>query len=171
MPTLSTSDASIPTQAASTSAWERGGSIPWERDLLTLFVRNQIRVVLALPLLAVLYASVSLLWTTPLQSAAWLLTACGCQAIQYFLCKQYLDNADARGSQTDWVGMLTASEFLVAAAWSLPLFLFWDTGTHLQHLYLVATVMAVIAVRIMIAANFMPIIIAGTGFMTFNVAI
>src|SRR5262245_20786035 len=31
--------------------------------------------------------------------------------------------------------------------------------------------MAVIAVRIMIAANFMPIIIAGTGFMTFNVAI
>jgi two-component system cell cycle sensor histidine kinase PleC len=167
MPTLSTSDASIRTG----SAWERTGSIPWERDLLTLFVRNQIRVVLALPLLAVLYASVSLLWTTPLQSAAWLITACGCQAIQYLLCKQYLGNANARPGQTEWVGMLTASEFLVAACWSLPLFLFWDSGTHLQHLYLVATVMAVIAVRIMIAANFMPVIIAGTGFMTFNVAI
>jgi two-component system cell cycle sensor histidine kinase PleC len=38
-------------------------------------------------------------------------------------------------------------------------------------MFLIASLMAVIAVRIMIAANFMPIIIAGTGFMTFNVAI
>src|SRR5215208_998259 len=169
MPTFSTSDASIPAQASSASAWESTGSMRWQRDLLTLFVRNQIRLVLALPLLAVLYASVSLLWTTPLKSAAWLITTCGCHAIQYVLCRRYREDATARSGQTEWVGMLTASEFLVAGCWSLPLFLFWDSGTSLQHLYLIATAMAVVAVRIMTAANFMPVILAGTGFITFNV--
>jgi two-component system cell cycle sensor histidine kinase PleC len=160
-----------PTAAPESSVWEQSDSIPWERDLLTLFVRNQIRVVLALPFLAVLYALVSLLWTSPIQSIAWLISASGCQAIQYFLCKQYLENDKIRSGQTEWIGMLAASEFLIAACWSLPLFLFWASGSDFQHVYLVATIMAVIAVRIMIAANFMPIIIAGTGFMTFNVAI
>jgi two-component system cell cycle sensor histidine kinase PleC len=153
------------------SAWEHGDSLPWERDLLTLFVRNQIRVVLAVPLLAGLFALVSLLWTSPLHAGAWFVSASGCQAIQYFLCRQYLQNDKIRSGQTEWIGMLAASEFLIAACWSLPLFLFWNTGSDFQHVYLVATIMAVIAVRIMIAANFMPIIIAGTGFMTFNVAI
>ena len=49
--------------------------------------------------------------------------------------------------------MLAASEFLIGACWSLPLFLFWNTGSDFQHVYLVATIMAVIAVRIMIAAG------------------
>jgi len=68
------------------SAWENSNWIPWERELLTLFVRNQIRVVLALP--------------------------------------------------------------LIAACWSLPLFLFWASGSDLQHIDLVAIATAIIAMVI-----------------------
>src|SRR5438270_9228649 len=166
-PGISSETAAAPEE----SIWERGDSIPWERDLLTLFVRNQIRVILALPLLAGLFTLVSLLWSPPINAGAWFVSASGCQLIQYFLCQQYLRNDKIRSGQTEWIGMLAASEFLIAACWSLPLFLFWNTGSDFQHVYLVATIMAVIAVRIMIAGNFMPVIIAGTGFMTFNVAI
>ena len=168
----STHSAAAPAPAAgTTSAWERSDSIVWERDLFTLFVRNEVRVMLALPFLAALFALVSLLWTSPLQAGAWFCATAGCQAIQFFLCKQYLTNDKLEKSQGEWIGILSASEFLVAACWSLPLFLFWKTGNDFQHVYLVATLMAVIAVRIMIAANYVPVIIAGTGFITFNVAI
>jgi two-component system cell cycle sensor histidine kinase PleC len=153
------------------TAWERGDTIPWERELLTLFVRNQIKVFLALPIIAVITAAVSLLWASWFEAGSWLFATIGCQFIQLYLCKSYLKADHTQVRMGDWIGMLAASEFLTAASWSLPLFLFWDKTTDLQHLYLMATVMAVTAVRIMIAANFMPIVIAGTGFLTFNVVI
>ena len=155
----------------SRSTWEGHGGIPWERDLLTIFVHNQLRVILALPFLAALLALVSLQWTGPVQAATWLFATCVCQAAQFVLCRRYLTTNHAEARTTDWIGMLAASEFLVAASWSLPLFLFWEASSGLQHLYLIASIMAVIATRIMIAGNFMPVIIAGTGFMTFNIAI
>ena len=37
----------------------------------------------------------------------------------------------------------------------------------MQHVFLIATLMAVVAIRIIIACNFMPVVIAGTGFITF----
>jgi two-component system, cell cycle sensor histidine kinase PleC len=153
------------------SAWESAGHIPWERDLLSLFVRNQMRVVLALPFLAALLAAGCLQWTGPVQAGAWFLSAVLCQAVQYVLCKRYLATGHEKIRAIDWIGMLAASEFLIGASWSLPLFLFWHTGSGLQHFFLIASIMAVIATRIMIAANFMPVIIAGTGFLTFNIAI
>jgi two-component system cell cycle sensor histidine kinase PleC len=153
-------------------------TIPWERDLLTMFVKNQIKVVYALPLFAALFALITLQWTPWQQSLSWFVAAAGCQFIQYYLCRQYLllcrreHKSKPRKSQFhEWLGMLTASEFFIAACWSTPLFLLWNNASDLQHVYIVASLMAMIAVRIMIAANIMPIIIAGTGLITFAVAL
>jgi len=148
-----------------------GETLPWERDLLTLYVRNQIRVVLALPCFAALFALMTLLWTPWRQSIAWLGAALACQIIQFVLCRIYLRAKPKKSQFTEWLGILTASEFFTAAAWSLPLFLLWDNASDLEHIYIIASLMAVIAVRIMISANFMPIIIAGTGLMTFALAL
>ena len=151
--------------------WEDSDSIGCERELLTLFAHNQIRVALALPLLAVLFALASLTWTSPFNAITWLIAAIGCQMIQVYLCKQYLLTPTNKIRYSDWIGMLSASEFLMAACWSLLVFILWDTANAFEHIYIIATLMAVIAIRIMIAGNFMPVIIAGTGFLTFNVAI
>jgi two-component system cell cycle sensor histidine kinase PleC len=142
-----------------------------ERDLLRLFIVNQMKVATALPFLAALFALVSLMWTPWLHAAAWLIAACGCQLIQFRLFQQYLSTDRARHRQSEWLGMIAASEFLTGACWSLPLFLLWDSANDFQHIYIVATIMAVTALRIIIAANFLPIIVAGTGIMTFNVVI
>ncbi|MGE0240788.1 MAG: sensor histidine kinase [Parvibaculaceae bacterium] len=146
-------------------------TIPWERDLLTMFVKNQIKVVYALPLFAGLFALVTLQWTPWPQSLAWFTAAAGCQFIQYHLGRQYLKTKPKKAQFHDWLGMLTASEFFIAACWSTPLFLLWDNATDLQHIYIVASLMAIIAVRIIISANFMPIIIAGTGLITLALAL
>ncbi len=146
-------------------------TIPWERDLLTLFAQNQIKVILALPLFAALFALVTLLWTPWQQSLTWFAAALGCQLIQYSLCRFYLRARPSKSKFHEWLGIMTASEFLTAACWSTPLFFLWDRASDLQHVYIVASLMVMIAARVMISANFMPIIIAGTGLMTFAVAL
>ena len=163
--------AAKPPAEESDSFWENREGIPWERDLLVLFVRNQIRVGWAMPVLAALFTIVNVMWLPFTHVATWLAAAAGCQAIQFFLCKQYLQNQGEGHSHGEWIGMLAASELLVASCWSAPLYSFWDNVGELQHFYLIFTIMAAIGVRIMIAANFMPIVIAGTGFMACSVAV
>ncbi len=146
-------------------------TIPWERDLLTLFAQNQIKVILALPLFAVLFALITLLWTPWQHSLTWFGSALGCQLIQYCLCRFYLRATPTKSKFQEWLGVMTASEFLTAACWSTPLFVLWNNASDLQHVFMVASLMVMIAARIMISANFMPIIIAGTGLMTFALAL
>ena len=67
--------------------------------------------------------------------------------------------------------MMSASELVQGVCWVLPLFLFWSGANSLQAAYLVAFIMAIIAVRLLVVNNFMPVLVAGTGVMTIGVAI
>jgi two-component system, cell cycle sensor histidine kinase PleC len=163
-------DIAEPSQPAF-SAWERPDTIPWQHDLLVLFLRNQLRVAPAMPILAFLLAATSFLWVPWFIVLGWLLAAIGCQAFQLYLCKRYFHRERTRDEQTDWIGILSASELLTGMCWSLPLFLFWETANSMQQIYLVASVIAVIAVRLLIVNNFMPVLIAGTGVLTVGVAL
>ena len=126
-------------------AWDRTDTIPWQRDLLVLFLRNQLRVWPAMPILALLLALTSMQWVPWYVSAGWLLTALACQAIQLYLCHDYFRSERSHDEQRDWISMLSASELLTGVCWSLPLFLFWNSAGSMQQVYLIASVMAVIA--------------------------
>ncbi len=158
-------------ESSEKNIWLDGEQTVCEKDLLLLFSRNQLRNSLALPLLAVIFALSSMMWTSPVNAIAWLACVFVCQAVQLYLCKSYEHNHRNLKGIKDWVGMLAASEFLFATCWSMPLYLFWVNGNPLQHTFLIAVLMVVIAVRIMIASNYTPIIIAGTGFITLNIVI
>ena len=143
----------------------------WQHQLLVLFLKNQIRVSPAMPVLAVLLTITSLQWTSLLVAFGWFVLALCCLGIQFFLCRAYFSRERSRDEQRDWIGMLSASELLIGMCWSLPLFLFWDGATSMQHVYLIASIMAVIAVRLLIVNSFMPVLVAGTGVLTIGVAL
>ncbi len=144
--------------------------ISWQRDLLLLFLRNQLRVAFAMPTLAVLLALTSVTFAPFAVVLGWLAAAFGCQAIQWYLCHAYFRNERSDSEARDWIGMLAASELLVGACWSAPLFLFWDTAGSMQQVYLIASVITVVAVRLLIVNSFMPVLVAGTGVLTVGVA-
>jgi two-component system cell cycle sensor histidine kinase PleC len=150
---------------------QRSDAGQWQQDLLILFVRNQLRVSLALPLIAVLFALASLWWTGPVVAAAWLACVLACQGVQLWLCRQHQQSGGGAHSHVEWIGNLTASETLLACCWALPLYIFWQPGNYLQHIALIGALLVVIAVRILIAGNFMPVVIAGTGFITINIVV
>lgn len=146
-------------------------AISWQGDLLVLFLRNQIRVAPAMPTLAVLLALTSVTWAPFAIVLGWLVAALGCQAIQWYLCHAYFRAKRSPEEQRDWIGMLSASELLIGGCWSAPLFIFWDTAGSMQQVYLIASVMAVVAVRLLIVNSFMPVLVAGTGGLTVGVAL
>ncbi len=158
-------------QDARHSIWENGHEGSHERELLTHFVTNQMRVSLALPMLAVVFFATNLLWISWPVALGWLAMVLAAQGVQLFICKSFKNSAPAKQQVSDWIGALAASEFLLATSWAVPLYLFWEPGNLAQHTLTIATLMTVVAVRIMIANSYMPIIIAGTGLITFSIVI
>ncbi len=155
---------------ADDSHWERTAEAPWKLELLTLFLRNQLRVAPAMPILTILLAFTSLSWVPPLTAMLWLTAALACQAAQVYLCSVFFYKERKPDEQHDWIGMMSASELAQGVCWVLPLFLFWPGANGLQGAYLVAFTMAIIAVRLLVVNNFMPVLVAGTGIMTIGVA-
>lgn len=151
--------------------WDGNEPEPWQRELLTLFARNQLKTTLALPILALILTIVGLRWIDLFTSASWFVSVLACQALQHSLCLKYERGEYPSVAPAEWLGMLTAAEAFTASCWSMPLYLYWQSGNELQHIFLVAIMIAVIAVRIIVASNFIPIIMAGTGFLTILIVI
>ena len=68
-------EAAAPSVKAPAAVAAERSSIPWQRELLVLFLRNQIRVAPAMPILAFLLAITTLQWSTPYVSMLWLVAA------------------------------------------------------------------------------------------------
>src|SRR5438445_10391722 len=68
---------------------QHGDTIPWQKDLLVLFLRNQLRVAPAMPILALLLAITSLQWNPMSLSIGWFFAALGCQAVQWYRARIY----------------------------------------------------------------------------------
>jgi two-component system cell cycle sensor histidine kinase PleC len=143
----------------------------WQHQLLIMFIKNQIRVVPAMPVLALLLAVTSMQWTPYAIAIGWFAAAIACQGVQLYLCQAYFARERSHDEQRDWIGLLSATELLMGVCWCLPLFLFWNGASSMQHVYLIASTMAVIAVRLLIVNSFMPVLVAGTGVLTIGVAL
>ena len=157
---------------AASATQDKPEKVPdWQHQLLIMFIKNQIRVVPAMPVLALLLAVTAVQWTPYAIAIGWFAAAIATQGVQLYMCRTYFARERSHDEQRDWIGLLSATELLVGVCWCLPLFLFWNTASNMQHVYLVASTMAVIAVRLLIVNSFMPVLIAGTGVLTIGVAL
>jgi two-component system, cell cycle sensor histidine kinase PleC len=145
--------------------------VPWQGDLLEIFLRNQLRLAPIMPIMCLLLAFTALSWMPVTLVAIWLLGALGCNAIQLYICNHYFKKPRNSSEQREWIGMLAASELMVGSSWILPLFFFWPQVNQTQGMFLIAALMTVNVVRFMIVSNFMPVLVAGTGIITIGVAL
>lgn len=144
---------------------------PWQGDLLQMFLHNQIHVAPTMPLLAILMGVTAMLWTPVLVVVGWMIGVIGCNAMQIFMCRQYFKQKRTPEEQREWIGMMSAAEFMLGTFWIMPLFLFWPNSDGTGGTFLLAAILAVSAVRFLIVSNFMPVLIAGTGVITIGIAL
>lgn len=162
--------AALPASEAANNESEETSEFDWKSELLVMFLRSQIQVAPTMPILTFMLAFTSLLWVKPYVVFGWLTAALTCQVLQIYLSYFYFRKDRRPSESSDWIGILSASEFLQGVCWVLPLFLFWHSATTLQCAYLVSFTMAVIAVRFLVVNSFLPVLGAGTGVMTLGVA-
>lgn len=149
---------------------------PWQRELLELFLRNQLKLAPVMPLISLCLGFVAAPWYGWQVVAPWMLGAIGTSLIQVYLCNYYFRSKALHGEAGrivfgDWLGMVTATEFMQGLFWVLPLFLFMPDGVPQHGAFMVASVLAVAALRFLIANNFMPVLIAGTGIIVLGAAL
>ncbi len=143
----------------------------WHGEFLELFLRNQLNLAPIMPILTLLLGLTSLAWVPTATAMAWLVGTLGCHTVQLFLCNRYFLQKRSVGEQSDWVGMISASELFQGMFWVMPLFLFWPDAGDAQRAFLIAAVMAVSVVRLLVVANFMPVLVAGTGVIAVGLAV
>ena len=148
----------------------RETSVLWQRELLENFLRNQLQLAPAMPLLTVLFGFTVMSWVPIMTALTWLIAALGCNAIQLFMCHLYFKQPRSEVECHDWIGMISASELLQGTCWIIPLFLFWPETNTLQGAFIISAIMVVSAARFLLVNNFMPVLIAGTCVMTIGVA-
>ena len=145
-------------------------SIPWQRDILEIFLRNQLQLAPAMPLLAIMFGVTAMTWVPFITVFSWLIAALGCNAIQLYLSQLYFKQQRTVHEQRDWIGMISASELLLGACWVIPLFMFWPQSNSFQGAFIISAIMVVSAARFLLVNNFMPVLIASTCVMTIGVA-
>jgi two-component system, cell cycle sensor histidine kinase PleC len=143
---------------------------PWQGDLLEQFLRNQMNLAPIMPMLALLMGFVAMSWAPFGLVMSWLVGVLGCHSVQLFLCNRYFLQPRETEEQADWIGMISASELFQGVFWVLPVFFFWGDADALQRTFLFATIMSVCIVRLLVVANFMPVLIAGTGVISIGIA-
>jgi two-component system, cell cycle sensor histidine kinase PleC len=156
---------------AESESWSTGVQQGWKKELLTLFLKNQLQVAPTMPILSVMLAITSLMWINPFEVFTWLASSLVCQGLTIYLCRYYFKKERPVVDTNDWIGMMSAAEFLQGVCWVFPLFAFWPHASTLQSGYLVSFTMAVIAVRFLVVNSFLPVLAAGTGVMTLGVAL
>ena len=145
-------------------------AIPWQREMLEIFLRNQLKLAFALPLIATMLSMTALAWSHFGTVACWMVGVMGANLVQLYLCHYYFKAERNPRQQHEWIGMIAASELMMGIFWVLPLFQFWPSGNGPQGPFLVTAIMVVTALRFLIVNNFMPVLVAGTGIMTIGVA-
>ena len=52
-------------------------NIPWQRDILEIFLRNQLQLAPAMPLLALMFGLTAMTWVPMVTALSWLIAALG----------------------------------------------------------------------------------------------
>ena len=133
----------------------------WHGEMLRIYARNQLRLALFMPILVVLFALANLAWVPFMPVMAWLVACLVLEGCRLLLVRRYI--AQQSAATREWLHTFTITELLYAALWMVPVLIFWQPGAILQHVFIGASVMAGLAVRLLITGNFVTPVVTGNG--------
>ena len=176
---------------------QSGGAIEpqFEHELLSMLARNEIRAAITMPVLSLIFSLSSMFWAPRYQALTWLLMVMFTKALLLWRCGQFLADPDAAQKIAAWRNSFFRCELVAGFAWAG----FVLVGVDLQHLpallglpvaaesvaaareaaglnfssnvFVFATLIVVLAVRMTFAATVIPIFYAGTIPMTLAVVV
>ncbi len=139
-----------------------GGQISYTPELLDLFARNQLNMSLIVPVLAIIFALSSLMWSSTYSMLVWLACIFIAQAFMFGACRRMLRLPPDEINPAKWGRHLTFAEFLIGLSWALFIGLVWHPTDIANHFFIFAQVIIIVSIRLMLASYSLPIVYAST---------
>ncbi len=148
----------------------------FEYELLSMFARNEIGAAVTMPALSVIFALSSMFWAPVYEAVLWLLMVIGAKVVLIEQCRRFLAQPREEIDVKAWRRRFTIAEALNGATWA-GFTLIGVAATSAQshnfifssHVFIFATLIVVLAIRMSFASTVMSILYAGTLPMTFVV--
>ena len=143
----------------------------FEYDLLRIFGRNELRARITIPLLASIIALSTMFWAPMVEASIWLAAVLGAHYLLLGWCQKF----DAQNRNTvdvaAWRKALVTSELLYGVCWAGIAVVGLDTANHSSHVFVFASLIVVLTIRLMFASTVIAIVCAGTIPMTAAVVV
>jgi two-component system, cell cycle sensor histidine kinase PleC len=176
------------------SRLQSGSSIEpaFEHDLLSQFARNELRAAVTMPVLSLIFSLASMFWAPKYQALTWLTMIAVSKALLLWHCDRFLKDPKAAERIGYWRNRFIGAETLSGLAWAGFVFVgtdlsgIWialgldvsslgsparDVLEFSPNVFVFATLIVVLAIRMTFSATVIPIFYAGTVPMTLAVVI
>lgn len=141
----------------------------FEYELLTMFVRNELGAAVTMPALSIIFSIASLFWAPAWEAALWLTLVIAAKVYLLELCRRFINTPRAEVDVRRWRTYFVAAEFLNGMTWAG--FALVGVGNYAiateaflfsSHVFIFATLIVILAIRMTFASTIMPILHAGT---------
>jgi two-component system, cell cycle sensor histidine kinase PleC len=146
----------------------------FEYELMAMFVRNELGAAVAMPALFVIFSLASMFWASKAEAIAWLIVVVLAKLTLFMFCGRFAAVPRAEVDIGQWRRRLVMAELLNGICWAG--FTLVGTGDMMRHsdlfasnVFVFATLIVVLAIRMTFASPVIPILYAGTVPMTIAV--
>ena len=141
----------------------------FEYELLSMFVRNELGALVTIPLLAMVFCLASMFWAPVGQAIFWLLAVIAAKVLLLECCRRFNSVPREELAIDVWRGRLILFELLSGVAWAGIALVGMTAKDPSSHVFIFASLIVVLAIRMTFASSVMPILYVGTIPMTLAV--
>ncbi|MGD9803898.1 MAG: sensor histidine kinase [Hyphomicrobiaceae bacterium] len=141
----------------------------FQYELVSMFVRNELGAIATIQLLAVIFSLASMFWAPFGQAIAWLLLVIASKVALLELCRRFLATPRAELDIRLWTRRLVMVELVAGFIWAGFALVGSGASDAASHVFIFASLIVVLAIRMTFASTVMPILYAGTIPMTIAV--
>jgi two-component system cell cycle sensor histidine kinase PleC len=138
------------------------GKPDFEYDLLCMLARKELSSRVALPLLAAIFSLASTFWAPVLHAAAWLAAVVAVKLIVITACRRLLARPRGEVDVGRWRHRLLGLELANGIAWGGIALVGLGTADATGHVFMLACLIVVLAIRMTFAAAVMNVLYVGT---------
>lgn len=141
----------------------------FEYEMLLMFVRNELGAVATIQLLAVIFSLASMFWATRTEAVLWLVLVIGAKVLLLELCRRFVATPRDEVNLPIWRRRLVLAETLNGVIWAGFALVGLGTTDPSSHVFIFASLIVVLAIRMTFASTVLPILYVGTIPMTIAV--
>jgi two-component system cell cycle sensor histidine kinase PleC len=142
----------------------------FEYELLAMFARNERQALITIPTLAVISVFALMFWApNELQALGWCALVIATKFFMTDSCRQFLALPRSAVKVADWRRRLTFIEVISGLSWAGMALVAATTPNTAAHVFVLAALIVLLAIRMTFASTVMPILYAGTVPMTLAV--